>query len=449
MSSVRMRTRTTRRGDRRYMVAYRLGGRYGRDRSAGTFETLTLARTRRMKVMELIARGEHDQIPELANPELATTAEPAGTWTELHQQWIDGTHNLKPSTKNTYQQHGRSLAQVIGERDPTRFDWKDCLDLVTNLVQRGLAPRTVKAYIDTLKLALDFAGVEPNPARDRRVKLPRQPAKQPRIPSRAHIQAIRTHLPQHLLIPFDTLEATGIRVGELNNLTWADLDTAESRARIAQGKTASARRWVQLPPQRSPTKSSHPAPRGHRHGTPPVSHATRTNNRLRDRQSLQTRRHTPLPPPRPTRPLDQPRPQTRHATGRGRPRRRPRTPSDHPRHLQPRHHRPRRPPPPRLGNARAPHRHHPNNPPTRHKPRNARSPCGHNRHPITKHLENTSQTESCLISMRCGRMRTAPGNGRIFCALRASDSNQCCSEHGTDVTSAKAVGGGRIATAIS
>ena len=248
MSSVRIRTRTTRRGDRRYMVAYRLGGRYGRDRSAGTFETLTLARTRRMKVMELIARGEHDQIPELANPELATTAEPAGTWTELHQQWIDGTHNLKPSTRNTYQQHGRSLAKMIGDRDPTRFDWKDCLDLVTNLVQRGLAPRTVKAYIDTLKLVLDFAGVEPNPARDRRVKLPRQPAKQPRIPSRAHIKAIRNHLPQHLLIPFDTLEATGIRVGELNNLTWADLDTAESRARIAQGKTASARRWVQLPP---------------------------------------------------------------------------------------------------------------------------------------------------------------------------------------------------------
>ena len=248
MSSVRIRTRTTRRGDRRYMVAYRLGGRYGRDRSAGTFETLTLARHRRLRVLELIARGEHDQIPELANPDPATTAEPAGTWTGLHQQWIDGTHNLKPSTRDTYQRHGRSLAKVIGDRDPTRFDWKDCRDLVTNLVERGLAPRTVKAYIDTLKLVLDFADVKPNPARDRRVKLPRQPAKQPRIPSRAHIRAIRTHLLQHLLIPFDTLEATGIRAGELNNLTWADLDTAESRARIAQGKTASARRWVQLPP---------------------------------------------------------------------------------------------------------------------------------------------------------------------------------------------------------
>ena len=261
MSSVRIRTRTTRRGDRRYMVAYRLGGRYGRDRSAGTFETLTLARTRRMKVMELIARGEHDQIPELANPGLATTAEPAGTWTELHQQWIDGTHNLKPSTRNTYQRHGRSLAQVIGDRDPTRFDWKDCLDLVTNLVERGLAPRTVKAYIDTLKLALDFAGVEPNPARDRRVKLPRQTRQTTqRIPSRAHIRAIRTHLPQHLLIPFDTLEATGIRVGELNNLT-----CGRPRHRGVQGSGSPKARPPppgagSSSPQRSPTKSTPPGP---------------------------------------------------------------------------------------------------------------------------------------------------------------------------------------------
>ena len=145
MSSVRIRTRTTRRGDRRYMVAYRLGGRYGCDRSAGTFETLTLARTRRMKVMELIARGEHDQIPELANPDPATTAEPAGTWPLLHQQWLEGTHNLKPSTRDTYERHGRSLAKMIGDRDPTRFDWKDCRDLVTNLVEQGLAPRRARA----------------------------------------------------------------------------------------------------------------------------------------------------------------------------------------------------------------------------------------------------------------------------------------------------------------
>ena len=103
MSSVRIRTRTTRAGRRRYMVAYRLGGRYGRDRSAGTFPKLTHARQRQAKVQELIARGQHDQIPELVNP---ATTQPAGSWTTLHQQWSDGMHNLEPSTRRTYQNHG-------------------------------------------------------------------------------------------------------------------------------------------------------------------------------------------------------------------------------------------------------------------------------------------------------------------------------------------------------
>ena len=166
------------------MVAYRLGGRYGQDRSAGTFHKLTHARQRMQKVQELIARGHHDQIEELTNPAAnGTVPEPAGTWTGLHQQWLDGTHNLKPSTRDTYRRHGRSLARAIGDQDPTRFDWQECRDLVTQLVQRGLAPRTVKAYIDTFKLVLDYTGVDPNPARDRRVKLPHRPAKQPNIPT--------------------------------------------------------------------------------------------------------------------------------------------------------------------------------------------------------------------------------------------------------------------------
>ena len=107
MSSVWVRPRTSAKGAKRYMVCYRLGGRYGRERSAGTFETKTLAQSRRMKVMELISRGEHNQIPELVNPAAAAAA---GSWTALHRQWIDGTHNLKPSTRRTYERHGRSLA---------------------------------------------------------------------------------------------------------------------------------------------------------------------------------------------------------------------------------------------------------------------------------------------------------------------------------------------------
>ncbi|MCY4087080.1 MAG: hypothetical protein OXG37_09425 [Actinomycetia bacterium] len=82
MSRARIRARTTATGVKRYMVCCRLGGRYD---SAGTFDKLTHARQRLTAVQGLIARGEHDQIPELSNPAAnGAHPEPAGTWTRLH-----------------------------------------------------------------------------------------------------------------------------------------------------------------------------------------------------------------------------------------------------------------------------------------------------------------------------------------------------------------------------
>ena len=43
------------------------------------------------------------------------------------------------------------------------------------------------------------------------------------------------------------LAETGLRVGELHDLEWRDVDIDGSRFRIRSGKTASARRWVAVP----------------------------------------------------------------------------------------------------------------------------------------------------------------------------------------------------------
>ena len=77
MSSTRIRTRTTQRGQRRYMVCYRLGGRYSQERSAGTFDKLTHARQRLTAVQGLITAATTTPSPTSPTP-------PSPSWLAPH-----------------------------------------------------------------------------------------------------------------------------------------------------------------------------------------------------------------------------------------------------------------------------------------------------------------------------------------------------------------------------
>ena len=111
-----------------------------------------------------------------------------------------------------------------------------------------LKPSSLSRYVATLRNVLDFVGVEPNPARDKRVKLPKIETSVVEPPTAAQV-VTRSSLdsPPRWRLPLRVLEQTGMRVGELRDLEWRDVDLAESRFRIRQGKTATARRWVNVP----------------------------------------------------------------------------------------------------------------------------------------------------------------------------------------------------------
>ena len=94
---------------------------------------------------------------------------------------------------------------------------------------------------------LDFAGVDPNPARDTRVKLPREERTVVDPPTAADVDTIIAAVPARWCLPLRVLEQTGMRVGELQALTWGDVDELGSRFRVKVGKTSAARRWVQVP----------------------------------------------------------------------------------------------------------------------------------------------------------------------------------------------------------
>lgn len=98
-------------------------------------------------------------------------------------------------------------------------------------------------------MVFDHAGIAPNPARDRvRVKLPREARAEIAPPTAAHVETVCNLLPALYRLALVTLDATGMRVGELVALTWGDIDEGRGRWRVSQtvAKTRYAR-WVNVP----------------------------------------------------------------------------------------------------------------------------------------------------------------------------------------------------------
>jgi integrase len=130
------------------------------------------------------------------------------------------------------------------ERDPAAITLVDVQEWIAWL---PLKPASVRGYLATLRAVLDYAGVDPNPARDSRVRLPRDERVIVDPPPAIDVDTIIAGVPSRWRLPLRTLEQTGMRVGELHQLCWGDVDEPRSRFRVKHGKTAAARRWVAVP----------------------------------------------------------------------------------------------------------------------------------------------------------------------------------------------------------
>ena len=95
---------------------------------------------------------------------------------------------------------------------------------------------------------LDFAEVDPNPARDKRVKLPELELEEINPPTSKQVLVVLERVSNRWVLPLVVLEQTGCRSSELATLSWGDVDVAESRFRLQAARTKTRRaRWVQVP----------------------------------------------------------------------------------------------------------------------------------------------------------------------------------------------------------
>ncbi len=124
---------------------------------------------------------------------------------------------------------------MLGKRRLDSITAQDVADLVVLLDSEGAKRESIRKVVNAVAMVLDHAGVAPNPARDRvRIRLPYERRPEIAPPAAEHVLAV---------------DATGMRLGELERLAWGDVDEPRERWRVSQAVCKTGRRrWVQVPP---------------------------------------------------------------------------------------------------------------------------------------------------------------------------------------------------------
>jgi integrase len=243
MASLVITTRQTTSGPR-YVVRYRLGGRSYPLVHAGSFRTMKEARARRDLVAGEISAGRNPQDLLRAMVERPTQVESLTGWRD---RFIKSRHDADTNTIKNYRATLNGFCERFDGRDPHDLAAGDIAEWVAELAGTQ-KPGTVRQKMIAVRLLLDFAGCDPNPARDQRVRLPKQVREEPAPPSAEHVMAILDKLGKRWRLMFVTIEQGGLRVGEAVQMRWGDVDAAGLRLRLPRSATKRDQaRWVYLP----------------------------------------------------------------------------------------------------------------------------------------------------------------------------------------------------------
>lgn len=229
MASVWIRERTTTSGAS-YRVEYRPGGRDTTTRFAGSFRTKRLATLRAALVESELAAG---RIPDLA---LAEAERPkAPTLADAGKTWRESRVDVEEQTRRMHRSDLARIFKVAPALRTKRIDELDVDDvaaIVAALTEAGYKRETISKSRDALAMVLDHHLVEPNVARDKRVKLPKE--RKPHVPPplAEHVERIAEVMPRRHVLPLLIVDECGPRVNELATAQVGDLDEHRRAIRV-------------------------------------------------------------------------------------------------------------------------------------------------------------------------------------------------------------------------
>jgi integrase len=248
MPSLTITTRRTTSGPR-YVVRYRLGGRAYPVEHAGSFKTLREAKARRDLIGGELANGRNPRLllDAMRTPTVASHRTVAQWGEAMVASRVDVSDNRIRFLNTALRVR---INPVFGERAPGSIVAPEVQEWVAALAAE-LAPRSVLNYWQVLAQVLDYAEIDPNPARHKTVKLPYADVEEATPPSAEHFLAIVERLSPRLRLPTVFLEQTAARVSELRVWEWQDVDVQGSRIRSrgVKGRRGTRRvLWRQVPP---------------------------------------------------------------------------------------------------------------------------------------------------------------------------------------------------------
>jgi integrase len=229
VASVWIETRETRSG-KRHRVLYRLGGRDSRRCYGGTFKAKRDAATRRNWIAgELAARRVPDLgLLEEQPPQAPTLAEAAETWRASRVDVDEQTANMHRSAFVRI----FKMRPELGDRRIDELTVDDAAGLIAALTTAGYKRETIRKTRAALAMTLDHHRIEPNVARDERIRLPKERKAHVPPPLAEHVERIAERLPRHHVLPLLIIDETGPRVNELATAQVGDLDEHRKAIRI-------------------------------------------------------------------------------------------------------------------------------------------------------------------------------------------------------------------------
>lgn len=249
--SVSITKRRTKSGAR-WQVRYRNGGRAFKQVHAGSFPTLKAAKEReRFCVVELAAG--RDPVTSLRETFAPVTSPGLRL---LWDQYTASRVDVGAETLDAYAEKRDRICAVLGDKTDPATLTVGTLQLAIGELSSGpnaLAPSTLRNYFGNLALVLDYGSIEPNPARDKRLRKPQIEAKTMEVPSTADFEALLAFAEAkypHTVLAFELMECLGLRCKEVLELQRGDLDLVERRIRIAAGRTKAKSggvRWLPTP----------------------------------------------------------------------------------------------------------------------------------------------------------------------------------------------------------